>query len=313
MKKSDGIPKLVGRFISIVCLGTIISLISCSTAKDTKTAKTRLSENVIIDYLRGGNNYNGISLGKSWSEAYSWPGITMDPPDHNFFFSPYSNYRRGAEYAVSGEVVDGPVERRRMMDLCKKYWKYPEKSKYAAQLGKEYGKLMQKRENRINRKLKFLKELYTYLSTDNIKNFNRQCQRHSSNMVLHELRSIGRKGEGGTPFWRFFCNPKEQAPEKIQICHIKYSDHSVPGLKHIYPVIYGDSTKWNNDKIPYCDADARWYLVTLDKEPVFLRLEGTGNFILITGIINPAMNIAYCEKKADIIPRMGLYFESISR
>ncbi len=191
MKNSDDIPKRVGKFISIICLGTIISLNSCSSTKDTKTVKTGLSENVIIDYLRGGNNY-------------------------------------------------------------------------------------------------------------------RQCQRHSSNMVLHELRSIGRKGEGGTPFWRFFCNPKEQAPEKIQICHIKYSDHSVPGLKNIYPVIYGDSTKWNNDKIPYCDADARWYLVTLDKDPVFLRLEGTGNFTLITGIINPAMNIAYCEKMADIIPRMGL-------
>ena len=290
----------------MLALVAALLLHSCSSPKEAKTGTRSLAGDSIMNYLRGGNNYKGISLEKSWSSAYAWPFIVMDPPDHNFFFNPYNNGRSGAEYSVSGEVVDGSVERRQMMELGKKYQMHPDKSKYAAELNKKYSKLMQKREKRINRKLKFLKELYTYLSIGNIKKFNRQCQRHCSNMVLHELRDLCKTTENDTPFWYLFCNPEEQAPKKIQICHIKYSDHNVAGLKQFYPIIYGDSTKWNNDKIPYSDADARWYLVTLDKSPLLLRLEGTGSFILITGIINPAMNLAYCETSADIIPRMGL-------
>ncbi len=297
-KKADNTPRLLGKFISVACFGTCFLTSSCTSVKSIKSTGSTLAGDTVVKYLTGANNYYGTSLASSWPEIYSSSPYSLNsglvrPPNSNSHTTPYAR-SYGTRYSVSNEVIDGPAERIRMRKLCNKFHKYPRKrEKYTILLNKEYDKLIQRRETRISRKLDFLKELYTSLSNGDFNKFNRTCRRHCTNMMLRELKNISEDEENGIQLWYQFCNPEKQLPNKIQICHIKYSDYSVPGLKQFYPIIYGDSSKWKYDRVPYCDADARWYLVTLDKDPIFVRLEGTGSFILITGIINPAMQLVY--------------------
>ena len=307
MKSRNCSSFFIAIFTNIACLGTCFLSFSCSSTQNTKITGDTLAGDSIVKYSVGSSNYVRTS-----SIISSWPSGMADGIDKDLITPSVTNidnrFSTIPAFSVSNEVVDGPAERNRMRKLRNKFHKHPEKKeKYTMLLNREYNKLMQKRETRIHRKLDFLKEMYTCLSNGNLKNFNRICRKHSTNMMLHELKSISKDEENGTPLWFLFCNPGNDFPNKIQICHIKYSDHIVPGLKQFYPIIYGDSTKWNNDKIPYSDADARWYLVTLDKDPIFLRLEGTGKFVLITGIINPAMQLAYCDPFDSIIIWERLY------
>ena len=305
-KSRNGISIFTAIFTNIACLGTCFFSFSCSSMRNTEIAGDTLAGDSIVKYSVGSSNYGRTSI------RDSWPAGMADGIDKDLITPSVNNISNRSStipaFSVSNEVVDGPAERNRMRKLRNKFHKHPEKKeKYTMLLNREYDKLMQKRETRIHKKILFLKEMYAGFSEEDFDKFNRLCKRHCTNMMLNGLKRLSKEKAYNGPLWNLFCNPKRQKPEKTRIYHIKYSDHNTPGLKDIYPIIYGDSTKWDNDKVPYCDADARWYLVALDNDPIFLRLEGTGNFILITGIINPAMDLAYCDPLDRHYMWKGLY------
>ena len=205
-----------------------------------------------------------------------------------------SQFTGGRLCTLASEIVDGEAERADMARLQRKMANHPEKKdKYVDLINKKYNELMQNREERISYKLKFLNGLYSNITKHDFENFGKQCKKHCSNELAYILKYVCKENRTTIPFWSLFCNGDEQEQTEIKTNHIKYNDYDKPELKNVYRLMYNRNCALKEyDAIPFSDADARWYQVTLGKQPIFLRLEGTGKFVLITGLINPQLNLA---------------------
>ena len=280
--RQNGVFPIIILFNTFACC----LLPSCSTSK-------HMAEGTgpAVEYDNQYSNYKGLDISKATPYTSTNDlnfGVNYHLPSSLFSY-------HGTQFAVGQEVVNGPAERNRMARLQKKLAKHPEqKEKYMALISKKYYKLMQKREKRIQQKLEFLNELYSNITNNDYEKFGSQCKRHCANRVLENLNEICKAtySRETVPFWYLFSDKETYKPQDIKIRHIRYSDYNRPELKDYYKFMYGDSTHWENDAIPFTDADARWYQVKLGKQPIFLRLEGTGKFVLITGLINPKIKLA---------------------
>ena len=167
------------------------------------------------------------------------------------------------------------------------------KAKYERKLQKLISKMQKERTERYQRRMNFLKTFYTDLNKADGKTLSRKYKKHCYYLVYNPIKKRNKQLGRNTKedIWKMFSDGERHKEEELSFSHLD-SNHTDNENEAYVRFMFGDETQRNKDTIPYCDADQKWYKVSMGKNIVMVKLTGMSKNIKITGLINPARNIA---------------------
>ena len=257
---------------------------------------------------RDGDNasYAIANLSRGYSEAYPYG----TPYAMNFdILNAWEEYKLSREKNQSVGLKEAQAVWK--ME-CKKFKPdSPRESKRNQQLHKRKQALQSQLEVRTRDRLRFLQTFYTDLYHCNEKEFTEKHRYSCSGELLKALFETNRirHGRQDRSVWPFFTDGSRHAGSDFRFVYLDGQPAKVgSGEDALY--LFGDSTRQrtvvdrelaeyiSKDERRKCllgyrftDAEDKWFRVDMGDHHVYVRVEGQGDVIAITGLVNPERNI----------------------
>ena len=151
--------------------------------------------------------------------------------------------------------------------------------------------LQQSYERRVAERAEFLRDFYEAMFQLNAKDFTKECRKYCSmkmNLVLQKAFQEEHQGHGY--LWAIFTDNMMHGADGIQVSYLEGNPALVENSGYAL-FMFGDSVKRATPKYRFFNEEDKWYRVALDGQPVYVQVDGQKDYITITGLVNPRLNL----------------------
>ena len=139
--------------------------------------------------------------------------------------------------------------------------------------------LVQNCKERVLKRINLLRAFYTDLSALNNDDFLKKHRKHCSKGFLKKMKKLSE--EKNNYDWTLFYSRETCSPKDIKYNYANKDPFSTSKKKELYVLF------------PFYNTENRWIEVMMDNQSIWVKVDGEGKHVAITGIVN-------ADKKIEI-------------
>lgn len=158
--------------------------------------------------------------------------------------------------------------------------------KNKARLQQAVNDLQQSFNERVSARSSFLNEFYQDLYRLGTKEFSNKYKKHCSRELLKCMKNIYKMTHENDGYaWVLFGDNQHHQANDFSIVYLNGQRNNMDEKSAAYLDL-----RFKGDKYPYYNKEDNWYQVGMSDNNVYVKVEGEGKHIAITGIYNPVLN-----------------------